>query len=102
MLKVSILLFYRTIFTFVLVFFRRAWYFVFTYVTLSTVTFIIVPVVQHLRTDVHSEAFEMVSAIMIALGDLMLLIVPMPVLWSLKKPSREKLLLCGLFGVGSM
>ncbi|KAF2105408.1 hypothetical protein BDV96DRAFT_655617 [Lophiotrema nucula] len=114
-MKVSLLLLYRSIFTFVLVPFKRAWSVIFCYVILNAITSIFLLCFQcrplkysweePIGTKgkcVNLSAVEISNGVMIAFADLAILALPMPVLWSLHIPTKKKILLCGLFALGCL
>jgi hypothetical protein len=114
-IKASILMFYRTIFTFVVVPFKYAWLAVFAYVVLNAIAGILVLCLQCRpmnytwnepkgikgKCDNLTTTYIATGAL-VALADLMLLILPMPVLWKLRIPRKDKLMLCGVFALGSL
>ncbi|KAF2013081.1 hypothetical protein BU24DRAFT_264076 [Aaosphaeria arxii CBS 175.79] len=111
--KASILFFYKRIFTFVVITFKRAWFAIFGYIIITTLVGVILVFTQcrPLRYAwdepkgiegecINLTALEISTGVLIASADLMLLVLPMPVLWSLRVSTKEKLLLCGLFALG--
>ncbi|KAF2733121.1 hypothetical protein EJ04DRAFT_565396 [Polyplosphaeria fusca] len=114
-IKASILMFYRTIFTFVVVPFKYAWFTIFAYVISNAIASVIVVFVQcqplafTWNGPKGSEgkcgnltANEIGTGVIIMLADFMLLVLPMPILWTLHIPRKEKIMLCGLFALGSL
>jgi hypothetical protein len=108
-------MFYRSIFTLVIVWFKRAWYIIFAYVVLNAVSSVTKDIfechpVQHGWDEplgrpgkcVNISAMEMSSGVILAVADLMLLVLPIPIIWSLRIPRRDKVMLCGLFTLGSL
>jgi hypothetical protein len=50
---------------------------------------------------VDISTMELTSGIIIALADLMLLVLPIPVILSLHISRKDKIMLCGIFTLGS-
>ncbi|KAF2692082.1 hypothetical protein K458DRAFT_9667 [Lentithecium fluviatile CBS 122367] len=48
------------------------------------------------------SAFAISSGIITAVADCMLLVLPMSILWSLRRPAKERLMLCGFFALSSL
>ena len=114
-IKSSILLLYRNIFTLNNRPFRLAWISIFVYVTLCFIIGVIIVVVQCIPTSyawevalgakgrcVNLVGAEIGNGATLAAADIMLLILPMPDLWSLRIALKQKLQICGIFALGSM
>jgi hypothetical protein len=114
-LKASILLFYRNIFTLTVTPFKYAWFAIFAYVIANTIASLAVVFAQCQPIQYswnqpqggdgwcsNLKANIVATGVIIAIADTTLLALPMPLLWNLHVPLRQKLLICGLFGLCSM
>lgn len=112
-LKTSILLLYKRIFTFISQPFIYAWHAVLAYVICCAITGLIVSPTQckpiqysweqPLGTNgscVDLIAAELGSGVTLMAADVMILVLPMPMLWSLHVKWARKIQLCALFGIG--
>lgn len=113
-IKTSILLLYKRILTFNSQRFRYAWYAVLTYVIscgfvgLGMTVGMCKPI-QSLweqargiinGTCLDVRAIDVGAGVMMILSDVMILILPMPMLWSLRMKYARKIQLCALCGIG--
>lgn len=112
-IKLSILFLYKTIFTFIVKWFKIAWYAILAYVIAVTIASIVIiltqcrPIAYTWNEPLGAEgsclnlrALEIGRGALLAIADVMLLVLPMPILWSLHIQPRKKIMLCALFALG--
>ncbi|KAI9838759.1 MAG: hypothetical protein M1838_004530, partial [Thelocarpon superellum] len=108
--KLSLLVFYKQIFP--SRGFRIAWYIVVAFNTLVTLTALLVAIFQcrpisgfwdksFESTCIDSYAFLLAEGALTITSDVIVLIMPMPMVWRLQISSRQKLALTGIFVLGS-
>jgi hypothetical protein len=113
-IKCSLLFLYRAVVTLSNTRFKIAWYAIGIYVIAYAVAAIlgtllqclpihygrdrILGVAQGRCVDIKAQAISM--AALNSLADVALLVLPMPTLWSLRLPLKEKLGLCMIFSLG--
>ena len=114
-IKISILLLYRKLFTFMNHKFKIAWYALLTYVVICWIFTTVLANVQCTPTSYSWEQVlgvpghclepqgpDISSALAFLVADLGLFVMPLPILWALKVSLRRKIQLCFLFAFGSL
>ncbi len=113
-IKLSLLFLYRAVLTFNNPRFKAAWYAIGAYVLAFTVTTIFGTLFQctpmHYGWDriygrmkghcVDLKAEVSSTAVLNAVGDVLLLILPIPTLWNLQLPLKQRIGLCMIFLLG--
>lgn len=106
---------YKRMFTFNSKPFKYAWYTVFAYVVGCSIMAVVVITTeckpirysweQPLGVSgkcVDLRAAEIGPGVALTVADVMILMLPMPTLWSLQISRMQKIQLCTLFGIGSL
>jgi hypothetical protein len=114
-IKFSILVLYRKLFTLNGLWFRRAWYSIFTYVILCSIIGILTVLVQCIPISygwnvllgangkcVNLIGNEIGNGVTLAAADIGILVLPMPSLMTLHVTRKQKFQLCGIFSIGSV
>lgn len=104
---------YRSIFTLNKKSFKQAWYLTFGYVVVVAIISVIVVCTQCQPISfsweeplgakgscVNLRGMILGNGILVTVADLALLIIPMPMLWSLQIARKRKIMLCMLFSLG--
>ena len=113
-IKISILLLYKRIFALTSQRFRYVWYSVLTYVIICAIIGLAISVTlcEPVRftweqalgtisgTCPHLISGRMRAAMPLMVGDVMILVMPIPMLWSLQMKLSRKIQLIALFGIG--
>lgn len=107
--KISILLLYINIFTYQWI--RRCSQIILGIVVLTGVYMLVIictaciPLAAYWDTTItnkycHPEIVWWINTGVLILGDFLIFLVPMPAVWTLRLPRRQKLTLLGVFGLG--